>query len=249
MSFLVSLVNLLTDNWLGLVLLRLSCVLGLAWLLHFASRYLHPTWRVHLWRGVVVVLFAIPAISLSAVGWGPELSGAVTAVKTPHVWELPPTPKIAPSSENPPMPDTAGDSTIASPADGLEQAIAHPITAREEDAAREHASHISLTPAGLELILLVGYLMILGALLLRLTVQSFALKRMLLATKESEALQVISYELAQEYGLVQIPRILLSRYSHSPFICGWSSTRVVLPSALESELSDPILQIEIYGGH
>src|SRR5262245_39162576 len=47
------------------VLLKISLILTLGWLLHFALRAANPRWRVLLWRGMALGTIAVPFISLA----------------------------------------------------------------------------------------------------------------------------------------------------------------------------------------
>ena len=56
-------------RWM-LVLLRITFVLGTAWVLHILLKNRSPQWKVLLWRATVVSVLIMPFVSPWLAGWG-----------------------------------------------------------------------------------------------------------------------------------------------------------------------------------
>src|SRR5438067_325898 len=78
------------------ILVKLTLILALGWMLHFALLRANPRWRVLLWRAVALGVIAVPLIALalpiiriSLPRPAPVLSPAVPAPVEPEPASLP----------------------------------------------------------------------------------------------------------------------------------------------------------------
>src|SRR5262245_59341015 len=67
-----AIMNLLSaSSWI--LLARITAVLLIAWVLHFATRRANPRWQVWNWRIACLALVSLPLLNLALPGWGPVL--------------------------------------------------------------------------------------------------------------------------------------------------------------------------------
>ena len=222
MSAIVDAVNSWSNAWLslmGAILWQSTLLIGLVALIAWLLRRSSPAVRYWLWQIVAIKLLLMPF-------W-------TRAVGLPEWLHAAPADDIAAASQWP-MPDPA-----------LREATPMPIAADSPTGPYEADTARPALATGPSLIgritwqswLFLGWLTVVGLLLIRLACQRAALGRLLREARPADRkLASLTGGLPGQLALRRSPSLLLTDARCGPFVCGLLRPVVVIPSALADSL-------------
>ena len=209
---------------LGGVIWRWTALLALGWAAHSCLRRAHPRWRLMLWRGILILSLALPAVSCVSL---PVVTIQVQSFAPPaKPDEI--TPALAPKGAAP-----SAENTSARPSNAptLNVPGAAPLKVEEEPGApRIFPWKVTLLAVWL-----------LGSLCGTARLIWFHAQLMRLR-HESEvppaALSELANEIQKRLAVHRGFRLRISEETHSPFVCGVWRPVIMLPRQLVETLSN-----------
>ncbi len=211
----------LASSPVGVVLLKWTALLALAWVTHWLLRNSHPRWRLILWRGLLclgLLLLLVPLLP------APVFSIAIPTVHAPEI-----------SSADLPV---AGGQAIQTPSSPTRSAAKQVETAKSPIDLRSSLSPISPEQGSGSRFLLMIWLCggICGAI--RLFWLQIELSRLRNAANlVGPTLHNLAREIQAKLGVKRTIEIRVSDSIVSPFICGPLKPIIMLPQTLARSLS------------
>ncbi len=216
----------------GLVLLRISLILGTAWAFHFLLKRRSPRWQILLWRSTVFVLLIMPLASLWLAGWG-------FRVGDPKRSELLPSSFVA---QNPSATASITSDATNKPS---ESASSKSVAASETPLMAPDSREATFVEASASLfvinvrVLCGGYLLVVACRLLLLIAEALRLKRLLnRCVPANDRLTQLVVRIAAQSGLSSVPNVLVSEEISGPMATGLLKSSIVVPSRLPDLLTE-----------
>ena len=199
-----------------LITLRITALLALAWLAHFALARANPRWRVLLWRTVAVGLLALPLLNFGV----PSVDLAIETSR------LSGTGFVSPQASEPKRPATlAGAEALSdSPAMAGDSAAFSPLAASPR--SRLRLSHFVLAA------------WIAGMLLLAVRLLGGCLKIQAVVRRSKPVPQWLDEEYRRVEQALSKPihaELKLSAEISTPLLCGLRQPVLLLPARMENE--------------
>ena len=211
----------------AMVLFKMTILLGLGWILHFALIRSNPRWRVLLWRMLMVGLFLLipaqlflPELSLFVINEAQKISAPANPVPAPLPaapldLQTPAEPLAQPDNNLPPIPQKTQIS----------------LAAFLESLMRNWPALLAITWAAFALIFSIRHLYTYSRL-------SQFIKS---ANPAPENILATAKQVALQLERVELPRLRVADDLASPFAAGFLRPVIVIPKTLADEKYRPNL--------
>ncbi|MBX7258292.1 MAG: M48 family metalloprotease [Candidatus Hydrogenedentes bacterium] len=210
---------------------KMTLVLAVGWLLHFALTSRNPRWRVLLWRGVMLALIAVlpaelllPRILVAVPGLETWRSLGIAGSGDPAIAERSGDPATTITPENP----AATESAISESTDGSWNQGTKDLTSLWTET---HSTHI----------VFIAWFAVTSILLLRSTYAAVALRRLLAETESAPApLRRLLDDVAHSLGAPRNVQLRITPRHVSPFLTGILFPAIMIPSRMVSGKHDDL---------
>ncbi len=216
-----------------LVLLRISLILGTAWVGHFLLQRCNPRWQILLWRSAFALVLMISFASPWLAGWGFRLGDSTRSnlLQNPAVVVQNASAAFRESEDHA---DKPSDSVSSRPVSA---------SPTQPKASSSTSSVFVAVPASPVVVvvrtLCGGYLLMVVCHVLMLMAEAVRLSQILRrCVPANERLTHLVARIATQSGMKNVPAVVMSEEIFGPMATGLLKTRIVIPAGLPDQLTE-----------